>query len=91
MKSKNLQHDDTFLNNQDEVNAFKQRIEDENLILEGQPYFISSEDMLKSGYLPHDSYDSHIRLYEKPNSQNGVRVIYVPELEWEPDKVKQRY
>ena len=65
--------------------------DDENLILEGQPYFISSEDMLKSGYLPHDSYDSHIRLYEKPNSQNGVRVIYVPELEWEPDKVKQRY
>ena len=29
MKSKNLQHDDTFLNNQDEVNAFKQRIEGE--------------------------------------------------------------
>ena len=79
-------YEDIFLSSVKEVNDFQQKIQDDNLMLEKQPYFVSAKHNNEYHY-----FDIHIRLYTRINHEHGIRVSYKPKFEWDPFQVKRRF
>ena len=80
-----MEYDNVVLRSEDEINKFRQRVQEEGWIMEKTPWFVPSKDALQCGYVPEDM---HMRLYQKSGAERGIRAIYSPELEWESSQVK---
>ena len=75
--------EERIFNSKKEIEDFLEEAQKNGWILEGCPWYEENSQA-------HREDSVNMRIYRKPNSSERIRIVYPPNIEWEPSIVKYK-